>query len=107
MTARGVHVSVYSKNVEENVVEENAQAAAVPDDVISPLSDEYWEPHPETGVFGPATDNDKSAMGGEPLSANGDSVLEKKAFFRPLEDLDVPPPELRGGIEDSSTIDKA
>ncbi|CAI9775090.1 unnamed protein product [Fraxinus pennsylvanica] len=104
---RSVHVSVYDKNVEENVVEENVQPTVVPDDVISPLSDEYWEPHPETGVFGPATDGDKPAIDGEPLKANGDSVLEEKAFFRPLEDLEIPPPELQGETEVGSTIDKA
>ncbi|KAL2558882.1 hypothetical protein Fot_03621 [Forsythia ovata] len=92
---RGVHVSVYDKNVEENAVEENAQPTAVPDNVIPPLSDDYWEPHPKTGVFGPATD-DKPALGGEPPSASGESVLEEKTFIRPLEDLDIPPPELQG-----------
>ncbi|XP_019243070.1 PREDICTED: uncharacterized protein LOC109223277, partial [Nicotiana attenuata] len=52
------------------------------------INDKYWAPHPQTGVFGPATDH--SGFKTTPASATVDSVLEHKAFFRPLEDLDKP-----------------
>ncbi|KAL0452338.1 UNVERIFIED_CONTAM: Late embryogenesis abundant protein [Sesamum latifolium] len=84
---RGVHVSVYDKNPEEHV-----RPTVVPDDVIPPQPDQYWAPHPQTGVFGPATDHKPSSGGdrGLHVSASAESVLEQKAFFRPLEDLDKP-----------------
>ncbi|KAK4489823.1 hypothetical protein RD792_000467 [Penstemon davidsonii] len=85
---RSVHGSVYEKNPEDLV-----QSTVVPDHVIHPLQpDQYWAPHPQTGVFGPAKDHNP-ASGGESgfhASASEDSVLEQKAFFRPLEDLDKP-----------------
>ncbi|XP_057462822.1 late embryogenesis abundant protein At5g17165-like [Actinidia eriantha] len=83
---RAVHVSVYDKNVDDQV-----RPTVVPDHVIQPGSDKYWAPHPQTGVFGPATEHSQVA-GGELSSSNGreDSVLEQKAFFRPLEDLEKP-----------------
>ncbi|PSS32915.1 Alanine--tRNA ligase [Actinidia chinensis var. chinensis] len=86
---RAVHVSVYDKNVDDQV-----RPTVVPDHVIQLGSDKYWSPHPQTGVFGPATEHSPDAGGerGFHLSANGreDSVLEQKAFFRPLEDLEKP-----------------
>ncbi|XP_027103479.1 late embryogenesis abundant protein At5g17165-like [Coffea arabica] len=90
---RAVHVSVYDKNPEEHVT-----STAVPDDVIQPQSEEYWAPHPQTGVFGPSTEQNPVACGERGLrtsdvNAPGDSVLEQKAFFRPLEDLEKPPPQ--------------
>lgn len=80
-------MSVYDKNLEENV-----RPAVVPDDVISPHAGNFWEPHPQTGVFGPVKDHDPSLTGERGLhaSASVGSVLEQKAFFRPLEDLDKP-----------------
>lgn len=88
---RAVHVSVYDKNFDDQV-----RPTVVPDDVIQPGSDKYWSPHPQTGVFGPAAEHSQVA-GGErsfysSAAANGgeDSVLEQKAFFRPLEDLEKP-----------------
>ncbi|XP_058206365.1 late embryogenesis abundant protein At5g17165-like [Rhododendron vialii] len=88
---RAVHVSVYDKNFDDQV-----RPSIVPDDVIQPGSDKYWSPHPQTGVFGPAAEHSQVA-GGErsfhlSAAANGgeDSVLEQKAFFRPLEDLEKP-----------------
>lgn len=83
---RGVHVSMYDKNVDEQV-----RPTVVPDEVIEPQSDKYWAPHPQTGVFGPDTGNNP-APGGESSAVNGgeESVLEQKAFFRPLEDLEKP-----------------
>ncbi|KAH7854685.1 hypothetical protein Vadar_016778 [Vaccinium darrowii] len=88
---RAVHVSVYDKNVDDQV-----RPTVVPDDVIQPGSDKYWSPDPQTGVFGPAAEHNQVA-GGERSSfhssaANGGehSVLEEKAFFRSLEDLEKP-----------------
>ncbi|EYU19730.1 hypothetical protein ABFS82_06G093500 [Erythranthe guttata] len=89
LSLRGVHVSVYDKNVEEHV-----HAGVVPDDLIRPQSEKYWSPHPQTGVFGPAADHKLTTVSGDHcglhMSAGSDSVLEQKAFFRPLEDLDKP-----------------
>ncbi|KAL7108107.1 hypothetical protein ACP275_06G094400 [Erythranthe tilingii] len=93
LSLRGVHVSVYDKNVEEHV-----HAGVVPDDLIRPQSEKYWSPHPQTGVFGPAADHKLTTVSGAGggdhrglhMNAGSDSVLEQKAFFRPLEDLDKP-----------------
>ncbi|GMP25179.1 hypothetical protein CsSME_00002167 [Camellia sinensis var. sinensis] len=86
---RAVHASVYDKNIDEQIL-----PTIVPDDVVQPESDKYWAPHPQTGVFGPATDQDPAAGGerGFHSTVNGgvDSVLELKAFFRSVEDLDKP-----------------
>ncbi|KAL8167515.1 hypothetical protein V2J09_009014 [Rumex salicifolius] len=90
---RTMYTSVYDKNIDEHV-----RPAVVPDNVIHQESDKYWGPHPNTGVFGPLAEG---AVGsGErgfhsyrarPSSSGGyESVLEEKAFFRPLEDLDIP-----------------
>nr|DAD19320.1 TPA_asm: hypothetical protein HUJ06_020783 [Nelumbo nucifera] len=87
---RGAHFSVYDKNVDDQVL-----PSVVPDDVIQPQSEKYWAPHPQTGVFGPATEG-KGGAGGErgglhSPPANGESsVLEQKAWFRPLEDVEKP-----------------
>ncbi|KAI3457886.1 hypothetical protein Pfo_014549 [Paulownia fortunei] len=88
LSLRSVHVSAYDKNPEENV-----HPTVVPDHVIPPQPEEYWAPHPQTGVFGPATNDNPGPGGGSGVhaSAGADSVLEQKAFFRPLEDLDKPP----------------
>ncbi|KAM7463583.1 hypothetical protein LguiA_031704 [Lonicera macranthoides] len=85
---RAVHVSVYDKNLDDQV-----RPTVVPDEVIQPLSDKYWAPNPQTGIFGPATDQNQADGGFHSVRANAsteDSVLEQKAFFRPLEDLDKP-----------------
>ncbi|OVA18468.1 hypothetical protein BVC80_1833g148 [Macleaya cordata] len=94
---RGAHFSVYDKNVDEQV-----RPTVVPDDVIQPQSDKYWGPHPQTGVFGPASEG---STGGGPTGTgdfnypprngggeSGESVLEQKAWFRPLEDVEKPQP---------------
>ncbi|XP_059300143.1 late embryogenesis abundant protein At5g17165-like [Lycium ferocissimum] len=78
---RAVHMSVYDKNPEEYL-------SSVPDEVIKVQSDKYWTPHPQTGVFGPATDH---IICGEQSFhfCPVDSVLEQKVFFRAdLEDLE-------------------
>lgn len=86
---RPVHNSVYDKNPEDHAV-----PTVVPDEVIQPHSDEYWAPHPKTGVFGPATQlGFHSSPTHTTADPQQDSVLEQKAFFRPLEDLEKPPPQ--------------
>ncbi|CAI9774232.1 unnamed protein product [Fraxinus pennsylvanica] len=84
---RGVHVSVYDKNPEEHV-----RPTVVPDDIIAPQSDKYWAPNPQTGVFGPETDHKPTAGTAATASVSEDSVLEQKAFFRPLEVEDLEKP---------------
>ncbi|XP_065852833.1 late embryogenesis abundant protein At5g17165-like [Euphorbia lathyris] len=89
ITRRAAHASAYDKNVDEQAV----HASAVPDDVIQPESDKYWAPHPQTGVFGPATEQQHSGAGVDRASnCDQGSVLEEKAWFRPtsLEDLEKP-----------------
>ncbi|KAF3639859.1 putative cell division cycle 20.1, cofactor of APC complex-like isoform X1 [Capsicum annuum] len=86
---RAVHASAYDKNPDEYV-----QSFVVPDEVIKAQSDKYWTPHPHTGVFGPANDHHiasrERGLSIRPESVGVDSVLEQKAFFRPLEDLEKP-----------------
>ncbi|KAL3630781.1 hypothetical protein CASFOL_023765 [Castilleja foliolosa] len=91
-TLRGVHTSVYDKNPDESV-----HSSMVPDHVMPLKTEEYWAPHPKTGVFGPAKD---ARMGsgqdsGVRASAGAESVLEAKAFFRPQEDLEKPPVQVQ------------
>ncbi|XP_028801291.1 late embryogenesis abundant protein At5g17165 [Neltuma alba] len=93
---RAAYSSLYEKNLDELV-----RPSAVPDDVIETAqSDKYWAPHPQTGVFGPATEQSgpPSATNGGDRSfhsaadAGGGSVMEEKAWFRPvsLEDSEKP-----------------
>jgi hypothetical protein len=88
-----VHASAYDKNVDEQV-----RPAFVPDDVIGgpDRPDKYWGPHPTTGVFGPAVVDGKLVAAGAPVAAaangTGGSVLDQKVWFRPLEDVEKPPP---------------
>ncbi|GAB2264975.1 hypothetical protein Dimus_000046 [Dionaea muscipula] len=90
---RSVHTSVYDKNLDDHVTPSN-----VPDDVIQPQSDKYWAPNPYTGVFGPDSEQTSAAgrvrgfRSSSPVGTNGggESVLEQKAFIRPLEDLEKP-----------------
>ncbi|XP_043693886.1 late embryogenesis abundant protein At5g17165-like isoform X2 [Telopea speciosissima] len=86
---RGMHVSSYDKEIDDQV-----RPSVVPDDLIDPASEKYWAPHPQTGVFGPSTEH-ISAAGGDrgfhfPPSNGESSVLEQKAWFRPLEDVEKP-----------------
>ncbi|TMW82490.1 hypothetical protein EJD97_005810 [Solanum chilense] len=84
---RGVQTSVYDKNPEDHV-----RDSVVPDEVIEAQSDKYWAPHPQTGVFGPAdTAGAERGLHSSPAAAaTAESILEQKAFFRPLEDLEKP-----------------
>jgi len=82
-TSRAVHVSVYEKNPDDQI-----RGTVVPDEVIGSQPEKYWGPHPQTGVFGPSAEHKPTA--GLHTSAAEDSILEQKAFFRPLEDLDKP-----------------
>lgn len=95
---RASYSTQYEKNVDDEV-----QPSAVPDDVIQTAqSDKYWAPHPQTGVFGPASSQQPKATppttssAGDRGGVNGDaeSVLEEKAWFRPasLEDVEKPKP---------------
>ncbi|KAK3141628.1 hypothetical protein QOZ80_4BG0336290 [Eleusine coracana subsp. coracana] len=87
---RAVHASAYDKNVEDQV-----RPAVVPDDVIGAAGnpDKYWGPHPKTGVFGPAAVDAKLAAAAAPeAGVNGGSVLDQKVWYRPLEDVEKPPP---------------
>uniref|UniRef100_K3YAG1 Uncharacterized protein n=1 Tax=Setaria italica TaxID=4555 RepID=K3YAG1_SETIT len=87
---RAVHASAYDKNLEDQV-----RPAFVPDDVIGGAAnpDKYWGPHPKTGVFGPAAVDANKAAGAPDAAANGaGSVLDQKVWFRPLEDVEKPPP---------------
>jgi len=87
-----MHGSVYDKNIDDQVC-----PVVVPDDIIASQSEKYWAPNPQTGVFGPPSTGNAggSGEGGfytSPLHGDHDSesVLEQKAFFRPVEDLDLP-----------------
>lgn len=88
---RTAHASTYDKNLDDQV-----RPTVVPDEVIQPESEKYWAPHPQTGVFGPATEQNTCVgveRGFHFSPAKGeDSVLEEKAWFRPtsLEDLEKP-----------------
>ncbi|KAI4324883.1 hypothetical protein MLD38_030327 [Melastoma candidum] len=79
--------SVYDKNPEDHI-----RPAVVPDEVIGPVSDKYWAPHPQTGVFGPASGHETTTLASKPANAGESSVLEHAAWFRPtsLEDLEKP-----------------
>lgn len=88
--SRNFFVPSYDKNVDDGL-----RSSLVPDDVIEPHVEKFWAPHPQTGVFGPAEEID----GGNqtqppPPNANADadaadgSVLDQKARFRPLEDVE-------------------
>ncbi|MCL7021688.1 hypothetical protein MKW94_004184 [Papaver nudicaule] len=79
--------SVYDKNVDDQI-----RPTVVPDDVIEAPSDKYWGPNPQTGVFGPASQ--EGGSGSNKLPGGGgqsaESVLGQKAWFRPLEDIEKP-----------------
>ena len=88
---------MYDKNPDDQV-----RPGLVPDELIqAPRSDKYWAPHPKTGVFGPAAEQNAATAGAgnrdhgfysAPVNGEGESVLEEKAWFRPtsLEDLEKP-----------------
>ncbi|CAI9302231.1 unnamed protein product [Lactuca saligna] len=83
---RGVHVSVYDKNIDEQV-----RPTLVPEEAITRKdSEQYWAPHPKTGVFGPVDEGDSGGAAGSEAAGVDGSVLEEKAFFRPSENLDKP-----------------
>ncbi|XP_050943228.1 late embryogenesis abundant protein At5g17165 isoform X2 [Cucumis melo] len=87
---RAAHTSVYDKNPEEQV-----RPSIVPDDVIQPqAADKYWAPHPQTGVFGPTSDNPAAVAAANRAAdvGNYSAAEEEKAWFRPtsLEDSEKP-----------------
>lgn len=73
-------------------MDEEVRPAVVPDNVIEPESDKYWAPHPQTGVFGPATEQEQGGASSTSTDNPNGSVLEEKAWFRPtsLEDSEKP-----------------
>ena len=81
---RSVHVQVYDKNPDDQI-----RGTVVPDEIIGHHAEKYWGPHPQTGVFGPSAEH-KTTAGIHTSTARADSMLEQKAFFRPLEDLEKP-----------------
>ncbi|KAK4285015.1 hypothetical protein QN277_001766 [Acacia crassicarpa] len=95
---RATYSSSYEKNLDDQV-----SPSAVPDDVIQAAqSDKYWAPHPQTGVFGPASEQAGASSatngnGGDrsfhsAADAGVETVMEEKAWFRPvsLEDSEKP-----------------
>lgn len=96
---RSAHIPAYDKNLDDEV-----RPTVVPGHVIEAQSENYWAPHPRTGVFGPATDqggdqvilSSPAENGGTELvleqKKGSESVLEQKAWFRPLEDVEMPRP---------------
>ncbi|KAE8077338.1 hypothetical protein FH972_015910 [Carpinus fangiana] len=88
---RAAHTSAYDKNPDDHHIPN-----VVPDHIIPPQSETYWEPHPKTGVFGPPADAAAAGEHGFQSSTADDknSVLEEKAWYRPtgLEDLEKPHP---------------
>ncbi|CAL1407864.1 unnamed protein product [Linum trigynum] len=93
--SRGLH-SAYEKNVEgadhdDQVIFRQPQQQLKEEDKFC-----YWEPHPHTGVFGPAAaSGGAGASSGRASTIDGGGAvmeLEEKAWFRPtsLEDLEKP-----------------
>eukprot|EP00268_Persea_americana_P061820 TRINITY_DN7862_c0_g1_i1.p1 TRINITY_DN7862_c0_g1~~TRINITY_DN7862_c0_g1_i1.p1 ORF type:complete len:121 (-),score=23.93 TRINITY_DN7862_c0_g1_i1:245-607(-) len=82
---RAAHFSAYDKNVDEEMHPNSA-----PEDVIRQHINNYWAPHPQTGVFGPIDQHQHQPS--PPAAAADGSVLEHQAWFRPLEDVDKPTP---------------
>ncbi|KAL3713987.1 hypothetical protein ACJRO7_006013 [Eucalyptus globulus] len=77
--------TVYEKNPDDPVPQN-----VVPDEVIQIQSEEYWVPHPQTGVFVPPSDCNASEDVPEPEPE--ESVLEQEAWYRPtgIQDLEKP-----------------
>ncbi|GFY83375.1 hypothetical protein Acr_03g0001490 [Actinidia rufa] len=73
---RAVHVSVYDKNVEDQV-----RPTVVPEDVIGSQPDKYWTPDPQTGVFGPATLHNPGEGGASSSNGRKDSLAAAIAGF--------------------------
>ncbi|GLJ23786.1 hypothetical protein SUGI_0451310 [Cryptomeria japonica] len=82
-----IHSSVYEKNVDEGV-----DLTRVPEHVTVTTSQKWWAPHPKTGVFGPA--DEQNWAGGDPCHSHGkkaESSLDQQVWFRPLEDVQRQP----------------
>ncbi|KAK4256223.1 hypothetical protein QN277_009117 [Acacia crassicarpa] len=89
---RAAYSSLYEKNFDDRVC-----PTVVPDHVIQSVhSENYWAPHPQTGVFWPPTENHNFQPSSSAASAANASttasVLEEKVWFRQtsLEDLEKP-----------------
>ncbi|XP_019199736.1 PREDICTED: uncharacterized protein LOC109193330 [Ipomoea nil] len=77
----------WKRKVQSSVYEKIPDEYVIPDVRVVQPGGEYWTPHPETGVFGPASNHLSSHS--MPVGAVvKESVLDLKVFFRSLEDLD-------------------
>ncbi|CAN1182050.1 Late embryogenesis abundant protein At5g17165 [Linum perenne] len=94
-----VHTSAYDKNVEASATGDDDQV--IFEQLKFPEQEEkeegkhhYWEPHPQTGVFGPVSAAGSGASSGTKATSASTDALEEKAWFRPtsLEDLEKPHP---------------
>ncbi|KAJ3681633.1 hypothetical protein LUZ60_014206 [Juncus effusus] len=87
ISTKGVHTSAYDKNIDEAIV----QPPVVPEEVLGAQPETYWGPNPHTGVFGPiGSSNEAGLTSGVHESVSGESVLDQKVRFRPLEDVEKP-----------------
>ncbi|KAI3762346.1 hypothetical protein L1987_52774 [Smallanthus sonchifolius] len=88
-----LHESAYEKEVEDEV-DVNVEVTPVEDVLHQP--EEYRELDPETGVFVPVSEqsSDEPAV----TCTTEETVLDEKAFFCPLEDLETPPESFTGEI---------
>ena len=57
LCSRSAHFSIYDKNPDDQL-----PPGVVPDELIQPQSDKYWAPHPQTGVFGPAAEQNAQLL---------------------------------------------
>ncbi|XP_057547792.1 late embryogenesis abundant protein At5g17165-like isoform X1 [Amaranthus tricolor] len=80
---RSLHASVYDKNIDD-----------LPDYVVHPHSEKYyWSPNPNTGVFRPQSEHNTGVFNASSTTNGGaDSVLDQKAVFRSVQELDEPHP---------------
>ncbi|KAI3411295.1 uncharacterized protein J3R85_018186, partial [Psidium guajava] len=91
---RNGHASAPEKNPEDvaTAYEKNRDDPVPQKGVIESQSEEYWVPHPQTGVFVPPSDCNPSEDVREPEPDPEESVLEQGAWYRPtdMEDLEKP-----------------
>ncbi|CAN0824348.1 Late embryogenesis abundant protein At5g17165 [Linum grandiflorum] len=100
-----VHTSAYQKNIEAGasgeddgmIFQQPTQQLKSPDQEDAKYH-RYWEPHPQTGVFGPASAASASSGAKSTTTTTTTTTItdapEEQAWFRPtsLEDLEKPHP---------------
>lgn len=77
----------------EKIPDDHAPQSVVPNELIQPVSEEYWAPDPRTGVFSPHSDhNNNPTEHGDSGAHPSGSVLEEEPFIRStsVEDLEKP-----------------